>query len=76
MPSRLKIPIANVIQMTNDLHEIVSARRAGEGVVGRLLSDTAAALSMDTTLNNLKQGSQNLKVMTEKAKKSVLLWGF
>jgi phospholipid/cholesterol/gamma-HCH transport system substrate-binding protein len=74
--TRLEIPIANAIRMTNDLQQIVEAIRAGEGVAGRLLSDSAAALAMDTTLANLKQGSQNLKVVTQKAKKSFLLWGF
>jgi phospholipid/cholesterol/gamma-HCH transport system substrate-binding protein len=74
--TRLNIPIANAIRMTNDLQEIVEAIRAGEGVAGRLLSDSAAARSMDTTLINLKQGSENMKIVTQKAKKSFLLWGF
>ena len=63
-------PHQNVIQLTSDLHELVSAIRAGEGVAGRLLSDSAAALTMDTTLINLKRGSDNLKTVTQKAKKN------
>ena len=50
--------------------------RAGEGVVGRLFADSAAALSMDTTLVNIKEGTENMKRVAEKAKKSFLLWGF
>jgi phospholipid/cholesterol/gamma-HCH transport system substrate-binding protein len=72
----LDVPMANAIGITNDLKEIVGSIRAGQGVVGRLISDSAAAIMMDTTLLNIKDGSENLKRVSEKAKKSFLLWGF
>lgn len=72
----LTVPIANAIDITNSLKEIVGAIRSGKGVLGRLIADSTAALLMDTTLINIKMGTENLKRVTEKAKKSFLLWGF
>lgn len=72
----LTVPIENAIRISSDLKEIVGSIRSGNGVAGRLIADSAAALSMDTTLINLRQVSENLKRVTQKAKKSFLLWGF
>jgi phospholipid/cholesterol/gamma-HCH transport system substrate-binding protein len=72
----LTIPVANATRISSDLREIVGSIRAGQGVAGRLIADSAAALMMDTTLLNIKQGTENMKRVTEKAKKSFLLWGF
>jgi len=72
----LTVPIANAIDITNSLKEIVGSIRSGKGVLGRLIADSTAALLMDTTLINIKLGTENLKRVTEKAKKSFLLWGF
>ena len=44
--------------------------------MGRMLMDSASALSIDTTLVNLKQSSEHMKRVTEKATRSFLLWGF
>ena len=74
--TRLKIPIDNAIRITNDLQQMVESIRRGEGVAGRLIADSAAACSMDTMMVNMKQGSENMKLVTEKAKRSFLLWGF
>ncbi len=72
----LKVPIDNVIQVTTDLQDIVATIRAGEGVLGRLVADSVATREIDTTLVNLKEASENFKILTVKAKKSFLLWGF
>jgi phospholipid/cholesterol/gamma-HCH transport system substrate-binding protein len=72
----LTVPVENATRITSDLREIVESIRSGEGVVGRLLADTTAALSMDTTLINIKLATENMKRVSEKAKRSFLLWGF
>lgn len=72
----LSVPIANATGISNDLKDIMRSIRAGEGIVGRLVADSAAALALDTTLINIKLGSENMIRVTEKAKKSFLLWGF
>jgi hypothetical protein len=72
----LTIPMADAKSITTDLKAIVGSVRAGQGVMGRLIMDSTAALFIDTTLLNLKDGSANLKRVSEKAKKSFLLWGF
>ena len=74
--TRLEVPIENAIRITNDLQQMVESIRNGEGVAGRLISDSAAACSMDTTLNNIMIGTENMKQVTHKAKRSFLLWGF
>jgi len=74
--TRLKVPIDNAIRVTNDLQQIVESIRKGEGLAGRLIADSAAALSIDSALINMIQVTENLKLVTAKAKKSFLLWGF
>ncbi|MDK9700282.1 MAG: MlaD family protein [bacterium] len=74
--SFLNVPINNAIQVTTDLQDIVATIRAGEGVLGRLVADSGAAKTIDTTLVNLKEASENFNKLTLKAKKSFLLWGF
>jgi phospholipid/cholesterol/gamma-HCH transport system substrate-binding protein len=72
----LKEPIDNAIRITSDLSDIIGSVHAGKGVMGRLLMDSSSALMMDTTLTNVKQSTRNMERVTEKAKKSFLLWGF
>ncbi|HEY3295347.1 MAG TPA: MlaD family protein [bacterium] len=74
--TRLKIPIDNAIQITSDLQQMMESIRLGHGIAGRLISDSAAALAMDTMMINIQQGTENMKFVTKKAKKSFLLWGF
>lgn len=69
-------PVDNAIRITTDISNIVNSVRAGHGILGRMLMDSSAATLFDTTLVNLKQSTVNFKNVTEKAKKSFLLWGF
>jgi phospholipid/cholesterol/gamma-HCH transport system substrate-binding protein len=72
----LTIPIDNAIRLTGDLAEVMASIRSGRGAAGRLLMDSTTALTLDTTLINLKQGSYNLKQVLKEAQSSFLLWGF
>ncbi|MGE5315527.1 MAG: MlaD family protein [Acidobacteriota bacterium] len=72
----LKTPVDNAIRITNDLTEIIESIRRGQGAAGRMLMDSATALTLDTTLVNIKQGTYHMKRVMEKARKSFLLWGF
>jgi hypothetical protein len=72
----LQIPIDNAVHITSDLKEIVESLRSGKGVAGRMLMDSTSAVTLDTTLVNLKEGTYQLKLLLEKAKSSFLLWGF
>jgi phospholipid/cholesterol/gamma-HCH transport system substrate-binding protein len=72
----LQVPIDNAIHITNDLKEIVESLRSGKGVAGRILMDSTAAVSLDTTLLNLKEATFQMNYLLHQAKSSFLLWGF
>jgi hypothetical protein len=71
----LTIPIDNAIRITGDLSDIMASIRSGKGAAGRLLMDSTTALTLDTTLINLKQSSYHMKRVMEDARHSFLLWG-
>lgn len=72
----LKTTIDNTNDITNDLARITGNIQAGKGTIGRLLMNEAVAQKFDSILVNLRDGSKDFKNLTEKAKKSWLLWGF
>lgn len=72
----LAVPIENATRLTGDLSDIVASIRSGRGAAGRLLMDSTTAMTLDTTLVNLKVGSYHLKRVMEDARNSFLLWGF
>ncbi len=72
----LQIPIDNAIRATSDLREIVKSVRSGQGLMGRMLMDSTTAVTLDTTLINLKEATFQMKRLMERAKSSFLLWGF
>ena len=72
----LKTTIDNTSDITNDLSEIANRIKSGEGTIGRLLTDKSWEQNLDSTMVNLKEGSIGLKTLTEKARRSWLLWGF
>ena len=72
----LKTTIENTSDITNDLSDIANRIKSGEGTIGRLLTDKSWEQNLDSTMVNLKEGSLGLKTLTEKARKSWLLWGF
>ena len=72
----LKTTIDNTNDITSDLASITGNIQAGKGTIGRLLMNHSDAEKFDSVLVNLKEGSSNFRNLTEKAKKSWLLWGF
>jgi phospholipid/cholesterol/gamma-HCH transport system substrate-binding protein len=72
----LKTTADNTSHITSDLSMIISNIRSGKGTIGRLLMDRSMAQNIDSSIINLKQGSEGLKKLTDDAKKSWLLWGF
>ena len=72
----LKTTVDNTNDITSDLAKITGNIQAGKGTIGRLLMNQAVAQKFDSILVNLKDGSSDFKKLTEKAKKSWLLWGF
>jgi phospholipid/cholesterol/gamma-HCH transport system substrate-binding protein len=86
----LKTTIDNTADITSDLSKITKTIKSGQGTIGRLLMDSTAGdgtigkLLMDSTAGknldsifiNLKEGSEGLKILLEKAKDSWILWGF
>jgi phospholipid/cholesterol/gamma-HCH transport system substrate-binding protein len=72
----LKTTADNTSRITSDLSTITGNIRSGKGTIGRLLMDRSMAQNIDSSIINLKQGSEGLKKLTDDAKKSWLLWGF
>ena len=70
----LKIPIDNAIRITSDLKDILAFVHSGKGAMGRMLMDSTTALTLDTTLINLKQGTYQMKHVMEESRNSFLMW--
>ncbi len=69
----IKTTIAYTAAITNDLATITNSIQSGEGTIGRLLMNTTAAENFDSTMVNLKEGTEALKLLLEKAQGSWLL---
>ena len=69
----IKTTIAYSSAITNDLATITNSIQSGEGTIGRLLMNTTAAENFDSTMVNLKEGTEALKLLLEKAQGSWLL---
>ena len=72
----LKTTIDNTSRITSDLSRITGTIQSGKGTIGRLLMNQSDAQRIDSILVNLEEGSAGFKMLTAKAKKSWLLWGF
>lgn len=72
----LKTTIDNTSRITSDLSRITVTLQSGKGTIGRLLMNQSDAQRIDSILVNLEEGSAGFKMLTAKAKKSWLLWGF
>lgn len=72
----LKTTIDNTSRITSDLSRITGTLQSGKGTIGRLLMNQSDAQRIDSILVNLEEGSAGFKMLTAKAKKSWLLWGF
>lgn len=62
--------------VTSQLAEIFYKINNGEGVLGRLIQDSAFAGNLTETIDNLKKGTQGFNQNMEAAKHSILLRGF
>jgi phospholipid/cholesterol/gamma-HCH transport system substrate-binding protein len=72
----LRETLENASKITSDVSKITDNIQSGKGTIGRLLMDPSWRLNFDTTLVNMKRSSAEIQVITKKAKKSWLLWGF
>jgi phospholipid/cholesterol/gamma-HCH transport system substrate-binding protein len=72
----LRKTLDNTSNITNDVSKITDNIQSGKGTIGRLLMDPSWRLNFDTTLVNMKRTSAGLQIVTDKARKSWLLWGF
>lgn len=71
----LKTSMDNTSQITGDLSLIISNVQSGEGTIGKLLMDQTLQQNIDSTVINLKEGTEGFNVVIKKAKNSWLLWG-
>jgi len=66
----LKETLENTSNITSDLSKITGNIQSGKGTIGRLLMDQSLAQNFDSSLVNLKQGSEGLKNLMVDAKGS------
>jgi len=64
----LKTTIDNTSQITEDLSRITNNIQSGKGTIGRLLMDHSLAQNFDSSIVNLKQGSEGLKNLMDHTK--------
>ena len=62
--------------ITNQLAEIFFKINSGQGVLGRLIQDSAFAGNLSQTIDNLKAGTEGFSQNMEAAKHSVFLRGY
>jgi phospholipid/cholesterol/gamma-HCH transport system substrate-binding protein len=66
----LKATIDKSSSITGDLAKITNNIQAGHGTIGRLLMDPSLARNFDSSLVNLKRGSEGLKHLMDDARQS------
>lgn len=66
----LKATITSTSNITSDLSKITSNIQSGKGTIGRLLMDQSLARNIDSSVVNLKHGSEGLKNLMEASKNS------
>ncbi len=67
----LNTTINNTSHITNNLSKITSDLESGKGTIGRLLMDQSLAQNFDSSIVNLKHGSEGLKNLVDDAKSSM-----
>ncbi len=72
----LKTTMDNVSDVTNDLSNITGDIKSGNGIIGKMLSDSVSAQNLESAMLNLKESTYEIKLLVRKAKDSWLLWGF
>lgn len=63
----LKTVIDNTANITANMAKVTERIQSGKGAVGKLLMDSSSAMDFDTTLMNLKSGSNGFRTLMEKA---------
>jgi phospholipid/cholesterol/gamma-HCH transport system substrate-binding protein len=66
----LKTTIDKTSNITGDVSKIISTMQSGKGTMGRLLMDQSLAQNIDSSVVNLKQGSEQLKILMDDLKGS------
>jgi phospholipid/cholesterol/gamma-HCH transport system substrate-binding protein len=66
----LKSTIDNTSTITGSLAKITNNIQEGKGTIGRLLMDQSMAQNFDSSITNLKQGSEGLKNLVDSSKVS------
>jgi phospholipid/cholesterol/gamma-HCH transport system substrate-binding protein len=66
----LKTTIDNTSNMTSYLSKITGTIQSGKGTIGRLLMDQSLAQNFDSSIVNLKHGSEGLKNLMDESKNS------
>jgi phospholipid/cholesterol/gamma-HCH transport system substrate-binding protein len=61
----LKTTIDNTSNITSNLSKITTTIQSGEGTIGRLLMDQSLAQNFDSSIVNLKQGSEGFKNLVD-----------
>jgi phospholipid/cholesterol/gamma-HCH transport system substrate-binding protein len=67
----LKATIDKTSNITGDVAKIIGTIQSGKGTLGRLLMDQALAQNIDSSVVNLKQGSEQLKILMDDLKGSL-----
>lgn len=71
-----KVTAGNAEVSTQQLEDIMVNVNAGNGIIGKLIYDTASAENIDQTILNLKNSSKNLDENMEALKHNILLRGY
>ena len=66
----LKSTIDNTSTITSSLSKITNNIQQGKGTIGRLLMDQSMAQNFDSSISNLKEGSEGLKSLVDSSKVS------
>jgi hypothetical protein len=66
----LKTTIDNTSSITGALSKITGHVQSGKGTIGRLLMDQSLAQNIDSSIVNLKHGSEGLKNLMDESKSS------
>jgi phospholipid/cholesterol/gamma-HCH transport system substrate-binding protein len=66
----LKTSIDNTSNITSNLSKITGTIQSGKGTIGKLLMDQSLAQNFDSSIVNLKHGSEGLRNLMDSAKSS------
>ncbi|MGD0038562.1 MAG: MlaD family protein [Bacteroidota bacterium] len=66
----LKASIDNTSNITSNLSKITGSIQSGKGTIGKLLMDQSLAQNFDSSIVNLKHGSEGLRNLMDSAKSS------